>query len=113
MALSGLTPVDSARVRAPRVGEAAIAFECKLRAVHDVEDSSGKPSGAIVIGEVLLIHVAEAVTGRSPTGKLVVDPLLLQPVSRLGGVTYGSVKELYDIPRPDKEGRYGPPARKG
>lgn len=52
------------------------------------------------------MHVAEAVTGRSPSGKLVVDPLLLQPVSRLGGVTYGRITELFDIPRPNKDGAY-------
>jgi hypothetical protein len=31
-ALSGLTPLPSDRVRAPRVKESAVQFECKLRA---------------------------------------------------------------------------------
>jgi len=63
-----------------------------------------------VIGEVVLAHVAEAVTGRSPTGKLVVDPLKLRPVARLGGVSYAELTELYDMGRPDKNGAY-PPVR--
>jgi hypothetical protein len=71
--------------------------------------SSGAPTAAVVIGEVVMAHVAEAVAGRSPTGKLVVDPVLLRPVCRLGGVTYGRVTELYDIPRPGKDGSYPPP----
>jgi flavin reductase (DIM6/NTAB) family NADH-FMN oxidoreductase RutF len=165
MALAGLTPAASVKVRPPRVAEAAVQLECKLRTVHEVQDRwartwgvsglgwqgccssnarrrrapwpgcgaprpggranthaarprtraraprrNGAPSSAVVIGEVVLAHVAEAVTGRSPSGKLVVDPLKLRAVSRLGGVTYGLATELFDIPRPDKEGRYLPPA---
>lgn len=53
-----------------------------------------------------MLHIAEGVAGRSPTGKLVVDPVKLQPVCRLGGFTYGRVTELYDIRRPDKNGVY-------
>lgn len=100
MAAAGLTPQPSERVRPPRVAEAAVQFECKIRTVHEVLDRDGKPSNAIVIGEVVLVHVAEAVTGRSPSGKVVVDPGKLRAVCRLGGVTYGRVTELYDIPRP-------------
>ena len=62
--------------------------------------SAGNPTGCIIIGEVVLIHVATAVTKTSPTGKLMVDPIKLQPICRLGGVTYGRVTELFDIPRP-------------
>lgn len=57
-----------------------------------------------------MLHIAEGVAGRSPTGKLVVDPVKLQPVCRLGGFTYGRVTEVYDIRRPDKSGVYPPPA---
>ncbi|KAI8467891.1 MAG: hypothetical protein J3K34DRAFT_428932 [Monoraphidium minutum] len=109
MALTGLTPAASAAVAAPRVAEAALAFECKLRTVHDLLDKSGTPTTAIVIAEVVMIHVAEPVTGRSPSGKLVVDASALRAVCRLGGVTYGRVTELYDIPRPGKDGSYPAP----
>lgn len=64
----------------------------------------GKPSNSVVLGEVVLFHIADGVAGRSPSGKLVVDPTKLQPVCRLGGVTYGRVTELYDIPRPNISG---------
>jgi flavin reductase (DIM6/NTAB) family NADH-FMN oxidoreductase RutF len=72
----------------------------------------GKPSNAVVLGEVVMFHIADSVAGRSPTGKLVVDPTKLQPVCRLGGVTYGRVTELYNIPRPDKSGAYPAAAAK-
>jgi hypothetical protein len=64
---------------------------------------------AVVLGEVVLWHIADGVAGRSPSGKLVVDPVKLQPVCRLGGFTYGRVTELYDIGRPDKSGTYNTP----
>lgn len=64
---------------------------------------------SVVIGQVVAYHVSKAVTGRSPTGKLVVDPVKLAPVCRLGGVTYGRVTELYDLQRPNSKGEYPQP----
>lgn len=110
MALAGLTPLPSIKVKPPRVAESALHMECVLRHVYEVEDKDGRPSTAVVIGEVVQFHVAEAVTARSPTGKLVVDPVALRPVSRLGGVTYGLTTHLFNLARPDKSGKYGPAA---
>uniref|UniRef100_A0A383W8H8 Flavin reductase like domain-containing protein n=1 Tax=Tetradesmus obliquus TaxID=3088 RepID=A0A383W8H8_TETOB len=101
---SGLTPVPSKLVKPPRVRESAVQMECKLRQVIEFKDRDGKPSNSVVLGEVVLFHIADGVAGRSPSGKLVVDPTKLQPVCRLGGVTYGRVTELYDIPRPNISG---------
>jgi hypothetical protein len=72
---------------------------------------TGRDTVAVVLGEVVLAHIAEGVAGRSPTGKLVVDPVKLAPVCRLGGFTYGRVTELYDIRRPGKDGVYPPAAQ--
>lgn len=33
----------------------------------------GKPTFAVVLGEVVLFHIADAVAGHSPSGKLVVE----------------------------------------
>lgn len=41
--------------------------------------------------------------GRSPSGKLVVAPDRLAPMSRLGGNTYGRTSGLFDLPRPDRD----------
>ncbi len=51
-----------------------------------------------------MFHIAEGVAGRSPSGKLVVEAARLQPMCRLGGVTYGRVTELFDLPRPSGRG---------
>jgi hypothetical protein len=48
----------------------------------------GEDTTTVVLGEVVRFHVHEGVAGRSPSGKVVVDPVKLQPVSRLGGNTY-------------------------
>jgi hypothetical protein len=57
---------------------------------------------------VVAFHVNRGVTTTSPTGKLVVDPLKLSPVSRLGGSTYGIPNMLFDLPRPAADGSYNP-----
>ncbi|KAL6762873.1 hypothetical protein V8C86DRAFT_2508123 [Haematococcus lacustris] len=100
MALAGLHPVPSVKVKAPRLAESAIHMECKLRQVVDITNAEGKPSTAIVIAEVVVFHVHHGVTTKSPTGKLVVDPVALAPISRMGGTTYARTTQLFDIGRP-------------
>lgn len=132
-------------------------LECVLRHTYEIKDGSGRVSGTVVIGEAVMIHVADGVAGergrravvcagccvlpgpqapawctppappcpglpnqqpgnrpalvtppppsagRSPSGKLVVAPGPLAPVSRLGGNTYGRSSGLYDLPRPDRD----------
>jgi flavin reductase (DIM6/NTAB) family NADH-FMN oxidoreductase RutF len=102
MQLSGLTPLPSVKVAPPRVAESAVQLECKLAHTYEVKDANGKVTTTIVIGRVLMVHVAEAVAGASPTGKLIVDVDKLFPISRLGGNTYGRSEGLFDLPRPDR-----------
>ncbi|EFJ43026.1 hypothetical protein VOLCADRAFT_96769 [Volvox carteri f. nagariensis] len=109
MRLAGLHPMPSTKVRPPRVAESAVHLECRVRDIHIVRDSSGTVTTSIVIGQVVAFHVAAAVAGRSPSGKLVVDLARLAPVARCGGVTYARCTELYDMARPDKHGQYPKP----
>jgi len=100
MSLSGLTPVPSQKVTPPRVAESAVQLECIVRHVYDASSSTG--GSTVVIGEVVMWHVAEGVAGKSPSGKLVVDIQKLRPISRLGGNTYGRTNDIFDLPRPDR-----------
>ncbi|GAB4823945.1 hypothetical protein N2152v2_010991 [Parachlorella kessleri] len=102
MQLAGLTPLASHKVKPPRVKESAVQLECLLRHTYDTKDSKGNVTTTIVIGEVVMIHIQEGVAGKSPHGKLIVDPQKLQPISRLGGNTYAHISELFDLPRPDR-----------
>jgi flavin reductase (DIM6/NTAB) family NADH-FMN oxidoreductase RutF len=78
-AWSGLTPVASQRVRAPRVAEAPIALECT---VLDVLELGRRPS-YMVLGEVVHFHLSPAVLR---DGRVAAD--LLRPLGRLGGSGY-------------------------
>ena len=92
-ALSGLTPVAGTRVRAPRVGESPVSFECRTRQV--IRLAPGAPAGAnIVIGDVVHVHVCEKVL--DTRGRI--DPGALRAVGRMGGLSYALTRELLEIP---------------
>ena len=56
-------PPPTPQVRPPRVAESAVHLECVLRHTYDVKDAAGAVTCTIVIGEAVLIHVAEGVAG--------------------------------------------------
>lgn len=66
---ANLTPLDSDVVRAKRLLESPIDFECKLRDIVSYGDTPG--AGTLITGEVVRIHVAEEVyeDGRIITAK--------------------------------------------
>ncbi|CAI5472216.1 unnamed protein product [Closterium sp. Yama58-4] len=112
MERAGLTAVPSVVVKPPRVAESAVNMECVVRHTYDVTDRDGNVTTTVVLVEVVMFHFSEHVVTRTPnTGKLIVDPVKLRPMCRLGGNTYGFVSHLFDIARPDKDGRY--PGHKG
>lgn len=78
------TKVPSVKVRPWRAAECPIALECRLYQV--VRHGSGPRAANYVIGEVLYLHIDEAVLvdGR-------VDPARLGPIGRLGGPFYTHV----------------------
>lgn len=103
MELSGLHPVPSFKVKPPRVGEAGVQLECILRQKYEASrGNDGKPTTTVIIGEVVMFHIADGVAGKSPSGKLIVDINKFAPISRLGGNTYGRTSGLFDLPRPDR-----------
>jgi flavin reductase (DIM6/NTAB) family NADH-FMN oxidoreductase RutF len=51
------------QVLAPRVKEAAVQLECKLRHAHELRDASGTVTTTVVLGEVVLAHIHEGVAG--------------------------------------------------
>ena len=57
--LAGLTPVASALVSVPRVGESPVAFECRVTQVIALQGADGLPAGAwLTLGEVVKVHIA-------------------------------------------------------
>jgi len=92
---AGFTKVASVRVKPWRAAECPIALECRLFRI--VEHGSGPYHANYVIGEVVYIHVAEAVlmNGR-------VDAAKLDVIARLGGPNYTRVTQesIFGLPRP-------------
>jgi flavin reductase (DIM6/NTAB) family NADH-FMN oxidoreductase RutF len=75
---SGLTPLDSELVKARRVKESPIQFECKLRDILSYGNEPG--AGSLIAVEVLKVHVDESIydQGRIITSKY-------QPIGRGAG----------------------------
>ncbi|KAI1879752.1 hypothetical protein JX265_002706 [Neoarthrinium moseri] len=98
--VSGLTPVHDCRdVKAARVGEAVFSVECKLESAREFQSRAtpGKTTGCMVVLEGTRFWVREDALNEE---KNLVDPAVLRPISRLGGITYGRLTEAMEITRP-------------
>lgn len=91
--LAGFTPVPSAVVRAPRVGEARISMECRLVQIVDI--SREVLGGAFVIGRVVHFHVDDELFD-----DFRIDADALATVGRMGGNAYVRTRDRFDLPRP-------------
>lgn len=89
----GLTAAPSHVVSPPRVGESLVSLECRL--YQHIEFGKEAGAGNLVIGEVVCFHVDDSVY---KNGHIDVD--LLDPVGRLAGISYCTVKDRFDIARP-------------
>ncbi len=95
--LAGFTPVASAVVGAPRVGEARISMECRLVQVVDI--SREVLGGAFVIGRVVHFHVDDELFD-----DFRIDADALATVGRMGGNAYVRTRDRFDLPRPTLPG---------
>ncbi|CZS99807.1 related to conserved protein/domain typically associated with flavoprotein oxygenases, DIM6/NTAB family [Rhynchosporium agropyri] len=101
-ALSGLTPAPCSTVKASRIKEAIFAIEGKLDFTKEYESKAtpGKKTGVLAVIEGTRFWVREDALNAD---KNLVDPAVLKPISRMGGITYGRTTEGAEIPRPDYE----------
>jgi flavin reductase (DIM6/NTAB) family NADH-FMN oxidoreductase RutF len=92
---AGLTPRPAEFVRAPLIAESPVNLECRLAEIRSYGDGGG--AGSLIVGRVLLVHVAESV--RAPDGRI--DPDLLQAVGRMGGEEWVRTRDRLTLPRPE------------
>ena len=85
---TGLTQVDSIKVKPPRVKESPIAFECTVEKVISMGESGG--AGQLIIAKVEYIHVDSNVLDSNGD----IDSQKLDLVARMGGV-YKSYQRKY------------------
>lgn len=101
---SGLTPVASQLVNAPRVAESPVNFECRLSQCIQLTGADGTLIETwLVLGEVVGVHIRETLLeeGIYQTAKA-------NPILRAGGPTaYYSISEAqrFDLVRPDTRSR--------
>lgn len=85
---AGLTPAPSVHIRVPRLAEAPVSLECKLHQTLTLGTNT------IVIGEVVMFHVADPLVG--PRLRIV-D---FAPIGRLGSPSmYCRTTDRFNLPR--------------
>jgi flavin reductase (DIM6/NTAB) family NADH-FMN oxidoreductase RutF len=83
--ITGFTRVPSELVRPPRVLESPASLECRV--FETVPHGEGPQHGTWVIGEVLLLHVADSVLGADGRP----DTAKIHPVARMGRTEWAEV----------------------
>ena len=84
----GLTAVASDKVKSPRIAEAQVSLECRLKQGMEL----GEELRHIVFGEVVLAHVKDElwVDGN-------VDPYQIKAVGRLGGGILCRIRDIFQM----------------
>ncbi|WP_025664438.1 flavin reductase family protein [Aquimarina megaterium] len=92
---SGLTMVPSEKVRAYRVGESPVQFECKVNQVVPMGTEGG--AGNLIICEVVLMHINENVMDENNR----IDQHKIDQVARMGGNWYSRANMgMFEVPKP-------------
>lgn len=89
---AGLEAAPSVAVAPPRVAASPVAFECKVSQIVQVGD--GAPgSGYIVIGEVLYLHVDDAILAENYR----VNTDVFHPIGRMSGPRYAKTTDVFEL----------------
>ncbi|WP_331374128.1 flavin reductase family protein [Sinorhizobium chiapasense] len=94
--IAGLTPVEGTLVKAPFVGEAFAALECRMTEILRPKGLDGVTSDSyVVFGEVVGIHIRdEAIRD----GRF--DAATVRPLARLGYMDYCDGGDVFEMVRP-------------
>ena len=96
---SGLTKIESKKIKPYGVLESHFIMECKL---YDIIELGSKPaSGNLILGEVIHFHVAESILNDNNQ----IDAYKLDPIARNGGNWYTEAKKgLFELKKPKNIG---------
>lgn len=92
VALTGLVPVASSRIRTPGLAASPVRFECRLERAIPIAETT------LVIGQIVRGHADDEVLTEG-----LGDVRKLKPVGRLGGEEYALVSEVVRRARPRVE----------
>lgn len=98
--MTGLHPAPCTTVKASRVKESVFSIEGKLMETKEFESKAtpGRKTGVLAIIEGTRFWVREDAINED---KNLIDPAILRPMSRLGGITYARTTEGLELPRPE------------
>jgi flavin reductase (DIM6/NTAB) family NADH-FMN oxidoreductase RutF len=91
--VSGLTPVPSDLVKAPRIAESHINMECRL--LYTIAMSNLINGGNLVLGEVIRFHIDDAYLNNYR-----IDQDKLRAIGRMAGNSYTRTQDRFDMIRP-------------
>jgi flavin reductase (DIM6/NTAB) family NADH-FMN oxidoreductase RutF len=95
---ANLTPLPSAVVKAPRVAESPIHFECKLNQIVTVNEAPG--GGYIIIGTIVHMHFDDELYDAE---RNYIDFDVYRVVGRMTGSGYTRTRDRFDLIRPPSE----------
>ncbi|BFO09130.1 flavin reductase family protein [Serratia rubidaea] len=100
-AFAGLTPLAGRKVKAERVAESPVHFECRLSQCIQLQSAAGdKVDTWLVLGEVVAVHIERSLLDEHG----VYQTAAAQPILRAGGPTaYYAISDShrFDLVRPD------------
>lgn len=89
---AGLKPAEAQTIKAPYVDEAMLVFECELNQVISFGDVEG--SGNLILGQIKYIKIDDDIYNDG-----YVDFTKLDPVGRLAGNWYATIKDKFELTR--------------
>ena len=92
--MTGLSTLQSDKVKPPRLADVPFALECKVMQIIPV--GTGAISANLVIGEIVMMHIDDAVL--DPKGQP--DPRKIKAIARLGGEFWCRTQDLFQLERP-------------
>lgn len=96
LAQADLTAKRGIKVPCPWIAESPAAFECRHHSTIPIGSS-----GEIVLGEVVLAHFRSDAVDVS---RFNVDPAALDAIGRIGGRSYSTTRERFDLPTATLDG---------
>ena len=91
--LAGVTKAPSIRVKACRVAESPVQFECRYHQTVRLPGNGPMGTADVVIGRVVMVHIKDDAIG--PDGRI--DVLRIRPLARLGYYDYTTVESAFEM----------------
>jgi len=99
--LAGVTKAPSVLVKAMRVAESPIQFECRYYQMVRLPGRGGLGAADVIIGRVVLVHIKDEFI--LPDGRI--DILRIRPLARLGYYDYTTVDSVFEMVIPGSDDR--------